>query len=76
MYALFMLAYSLKYTSYILNDNGLKDYETKKRKKKSKTIVEVLIKNHNSEKKMAVWQNLFEYSTFYISNLSRVVSVS
>lgn len=45
-----MLAYSLKYTSYILNDNGLKDYETKKRKKKSKTIVEVLIKNHNSEK--------------------------
>lgn len=76
MYALFMLAYSLKYTSYILNDNGLKDYETKKRKKKSKTIVEVLIKNHNSKKKMAVWQNLFEYSTFYISNLSRVVSVS
>lgn len=51
MYALFMLAYSLKYISYILNDNGLKDYETKKRKKKSKTIVEVLIKNHNSEKK-------------------------
>lgn len=54
MYALFMFAYSLKYTSYILNDNGLKDYETKKMKKKSKTIVEVLIKNHNSEKKMAV----------------------
>lgn len=45
-----MLAYSFKYTSYILNDNGFKDYETKKREKKSKTIVEVLIKNHKSEK--------------------------
>lgn len=36
MYALFMLAYSLKYTSYILNYNGFKDYETKNRKKKIK----------------------------------------
>lgn len=36
MYALFMFAYSLKYTSYILNDNGLKDYETKKNEKKIK----------------------------------------
>lgn len=39
MYALFMLAYSLKYTSYILNDNGFKDYETKKRKKNQRQLL-------------------------------------